>query len=159
MIVDFFKRGIAACVVVIAVCTFTANPTSGQRECCEGEIWLKWNRSQRKGFVDGYAFGFTEGYAGGCREGTRGWPGKIAPGYENDPLFKCSQLAPDFSKGTDFLEKSVTDFYLRYPQDRAIYITEVLYHVGKGLTLEEIHNFPFPRHERRPLPQGGGSSQ
>jgi hypothetical protein len=43
--------------------------------------------------------------------------------------------------------KSITDFYTRYPEDRDIYIREVIEQLRKGLTLEQIHNYPFWRHQ------------
>jgi len=69
------------------------------------------------------------------------------PADENDPVNQCRHQGPDFSKNTDYFVKTITDFYKRYPEDREIDIGEVLEQLGRGLTLEEVHNHPFPRHQ------------
>jgi hypothetical protein len=43
--------------------------------------------------------------------------------------------------------KSITDFYTWHPEDRDIYIREVTEQLRKGLTLEQIHSYPFWRHQ------------
>jgi len=109
-------------------------------------MWLKWTHDEREGYTFGYALGYSKGYGGGCRQGTKDWPVEVKGNVEDFPLNKCISKELDFSKGSDFLVKAVTDFYTMYPEDRDIYIDEVLDGLGKGLSLKEIHNYPFPRH-------------
>ena len=124
------KRTVLACSVVLAGwMILTAAPLAAQRVCCQGDLWLKWNHGMRESYVWGYTEGYVKGHMDGCKQ------------------IQCSQEQVDFSKGSDSLVKSVTDFYIRYPKDRDIYIDEILDLLGKGLTLEEIHNHPFWRHQ------------
>lgn len=139
------RRWYLACFAV-ALSIIVAEPVSGQRECCEGDRWLKWKPAARETFVFGYALGYGEGHSNGCFQGTKGWPDRAKLDYENDPRRKCLEQQLDFSKGTDYFVKAITDFYTRYPGDRDIYINEVLEQLGKGLTLEQIHGYPFVRH-------------
>jgi hypothetical protein len=115
--------------VVLALCILVTNPLRAQRVCCQGELWLKWSHSARESYVWGYTEGYTKGNMNSCNEGP------------------CSQQQVDFSRGSTYFVKSITDFYIRYPKDRDIYIDEILDLLGKGLTLEEIHNHPFWRHK------------
>jgi hypothetical protein len=129
MTIEQAKRAIFVCSVVLAVWMLAASPLSAQRVCCQGDLWLKWNHSVRESYVWGYTEGYTKGNMDGCKQG------------------QCSQQQVDFSKGSDYLVRSITDFYTRYPKDRDIYIDEILDLLGKGLTLEEIHHHPFWRHK------------
>jgi hypothetical protein len=49
--------------------------------------------------------------------------------------------------GSDYFIKEMTEFYKQYPQDRNLYLDEVLEQLAKGLTIEQIHNYPFFRRE------------
>jgi hypothetical protein len=123
-----------------------------QRECCEGNRWLKWSESRREAFVDGFLIGYQNGYVGGCVNGTANVPPEAKPGTEAGAITKCGDEMPDFSSGTIKLVRAVTDFYQQYPGDRDIYIHEILEQLGKGLTLEQIHNHPFMRHHTSEKP-------
>jgi len=131
---------------VVALSIFNSASLSAQRACCQGDWWLKWKPTARETFVFGYTLGYGNGHSNGCFQGTKGWPGRSKLDVANDPTSKCLEQIPDFSKGTDFFVKSITEFYKRYPEDRDIYVAEVLEQLGKGLTLEEIHHYPFMRH-------------
>ena len=54
----------------------------------------------------------------------------------------------DFSANTDELVDSITNFYTRYGDVRDVLPYEVLDSLGDGLSLEEIHKFPFMRHQQ-----------
>jgi len=129
MAIEQAKHAIFVCSVVLTAWMLAASPLSAQRVCCQGDLWLKWNHSARESYVWGYTEGYTKGNMDSCKQG------------------QCSQQQVDFSKGSDYLVRSITDFYTRYPKDRDIYIDEILDLLGKGLTLEEIHNHPFWRHK------------
>jgi hypothetical protein len=94
-------------------------------------MWLKWRHDARESYVLGYFERDIDGHGDGCE------PGVKAGAREVD---------------SDHLVKSVTDFYTRYPEDREIYIREVIGQLGRGLTLEQIHNYAFLR-RRTPPPQ------
>jgi len=55
--------------------------------------------------------------------------------------------AGDGVVNTERVAKSITDFYKRYPEDRDVSIREVIEQLRKGLTLEQIHTYPFWRHQ------------
>ena len=121
-------------------------PLLGQRGWPEGDHWLKWNQDAREKYVWGYTTAYAKGYGTACRQVDLAWTGNVQPGYENAVLNKCMKEQLDFSKGSDYLIKSVTDFYRRYPKDRDISIGELLDLLGKGLAVEEIHNQRFQGH-------------
>jgi hypothetical protein len=111
-----------------------------------GNTWLKWNHDEREKFVWGYTTAYSNGYGSACRQIAFEWAGPVQPGYQNAPLNKCLKGQLDFSKGSDPLIKSITDFYRRYPEDKDVSIEETLDLLGKGLSIEEIHNHPFQGH-------------
>jgi len=90
--------------------------------------------------VIGYVSGYSDGHRDGCEHGLATGQGAD---QQDDVEHRCTAKQLDFSKGTDFLVKSVTDFYTKYPDARDIYIYEVLDALAKNLTLEEVHRYPF----------------
>ena len=94
----------------------------------------------------GYIVGYSTGRWDGCGEIVKGAVKGNNPASENDPLHRCRHQGPDFSKNTSYFVNALTEFYTHYPGDRELDIGEVLEQLGSGLTLEEVHNHPFPRH-------------
>ena len=133
--------------IILSLTLLITLSMSGQRECCQANLWLKWTHDEREGYVSGYSIGYSAGYGSGCEQGTKDWPITVKGNVEDFPLNKCISKQPDFSKGSEFLIRAVTDFYNAYPSDRDIYINEILDQLGRGLTPQEIHNHQFPRHQ------------
>ena len=123
--------------IAMAVWMIAANPLFAQRVCCQGDLWLKWSQAARTSYVWGYTEGFTKGQRDGCQS---------IQDSKDRIQTKCPKEEPDFSRGSDSLVSSVTEFYTRYPKDRDIYIDEILDLLGKGLSLDQIHSHPFWRH-------------
>jgi|BogFormECP03_OM2_1039629.scaffolds.fasta_scaffold05784_2 hypothetical protein len=146
MNIERVSRLLLACSI-LALWTLEAGPLSGQHGGWPlGNAWLKWNHSEREKFVWGYTTAYSKGYGSACRQIALEWTGPVQPGYENAPLNKCLKGQLDFSKGSDTLIKSITDFYKRYPDDKDVSIEEILDLLGKGLSVEEVHNHPFEGH-------------
>jgi hypothetical protein len=124
MTIERPRRAFLTCSVILTVWILAASPLSGQRGWHQGDTWLKWKHDARETYVLGYFEGLTKGHGDACGQGTKGWVGEV---------------------NTDQLVRSITDFYTEYPEDRDVYIQEVIEQLGKGLTLEQIHNHPFPR--------------
>jgi hypothetical protein len=87
-----------------------------------------------------YVEAYYDGYANGCQEGTRLVPGTAQP-YDESPFNKCIDRKLDLTKGTD-LVKDVTEFYREYPENRNLFVREILQEIGKGRSLWDIHNRP-----------------
>jgi hypothetical protein len=139
---QFTRLAVLVCSAFVISLTLAAVPVKAQRPCCQGDEWLKLNHDVREWYVIGYVSGYSDGHKDGCEHGLRG------TGERDDAEHRCTVRQLDFSKGTDFLIKSVTDFYTKYPDARDIYIYEILDALGRKLTLEEIHRYPFMRHEQ-----------
>jgi hypothetical protein len=138
------RLSLFVCFAFLATLTLVASPLRAQRICCQGDEWLKLNHQVREWYVIGYVSGYSDGHKEGCEHGLQAQSAADDPG---DYRHRCTEQQLDFSKGTDFLVKSLTDFYTKYPDARDIYIYEVLDSLGKNLTLEEIHKYPFMRHK------------
>jgi hypothetical protein len=130
---------------ILAISTLAATSLSGQRAWHQGDTWMKWTRESRENFVFGYISGYSTAYGNVCRRMAIAPDVKPKPGSENLPMNVCLQGQLDFSKGTEYFVRNITDFYARYPGDRDIYINEVVEQLADNLTLEQIHNRPFPR--------------
>jgi hypothetical protein len=118
------------------------------RVCCEGEKWLGWSNEMRQAYVFAYVSAYSKGFAAGCAEGTRNIKVPKGGGLENDPTRKCRQKTPDFSRGTDYFVRSITDFYKRYPSDRDIYIDELIDCFADGLSVDDAHRHHFPSRDK-----------
>jgi hypothetical protein len=127
--------------IVFVILSFITPLTHAQRDSSEAKSWLRWSQKRREAYVVGYVEGYYRGYSLGCQEGTRDWPGPLQPGFDNFPVNKCLDQKLDLTKGID-LTKDVTTFYRRYPENRDLLIKEILEELGKGRSLEEIHNHP-----------------
>jgi hypothetical protein len=123
---EIAKRVLFGCCVVIAASFFFAKPLMGQRAWLQGDMWLKWSHDARESYVLGY-------FEGSTADHTQSHEQNSSP----------QVLEVDTAQ----MVKSITDFYTRYPEDRDIYIREVIEQLRKGLTLEQIHNYPFWRHQ------------
>lgn len=122
----------------------SARPVPAQRDCCQGDWWLKWNKDQRKTYFYGYAIGYSNGFLRGCERGSAG---SAVKGTELQPRFdRCMEHERDFSRGPDYFVEAVTSFYTGHPEVRDIYPYEVLDLLGKGLSVEQIRRYPFERH-------------
>jgi len=114
------------CVVIAALVFFSTRPLLGQRAWHQGDMWLKWSHDARESYVLGYFEGNTA---------------DRAKSHEQNSSPQVLEV------DTAQMVKSITGFYTRYPEDRDIYIREVIEQLRKGLTPEQIHNSPFWRHQ------------
>jgi hypothetical protein len=130
-------------VTLLLLLSLASSLTWAQRECCEGDSWLKWSPERRDAYVVGYILGYYGGYTHGCEEGTKHATAS-QPGVENFPVNQCIDQRFDYTKGID-LSKDITKFYQRYPENRNLLIKEILEELGKGKSIEDIHGNPqFP---------------
>jgi hypothetical protein len=131
---------IAGCLLLIVL----GKPARGTRVCCEGDAWLKWSDDIRQTYVGAYILGFKKGYGLGCTSAMEMLPPSTQPGVENDPHHRCLQQEPAFPPDTASMKESITQFYQRYPNDRDLYIEEIVFAVAAGSKLEQIHERHHP---------------
>jgi hypothetical protein len=108
-------------------------PLAGQRGWHQGDTWMKWNDSSRQAWFMGYAEGYTKARVELCEELFR------AEAKAESSANPCAAGTLDLSKGCDHFTKEMTEFYKRYPQDRDLYLDEVMEQLAKDLTFEQIH--------------------
>jgi len=118
-------------------------PLAGQRVWHQGDTWMNWNDGSRQAWFMGYGEGYSK-----ARVELRGELVR-AEAKAEPSANPCGAAALDLSKGSDYFIKEMTEFYKRYPQDRDLYIDEVMEQLAKGLTFEQIHKYPFFRHGPR----------
>ncbi len=148
MSVKMVRHVCFASAIVASSLLVAAKLSRGQRVFREGEIWLNWTGSEQEGYVYGFAAAYGAGYESACRRMDQLWKGPVGPGPENDPLRMCASGEIGFSEKPNYYVEQITEFYRRYPADRDLDIDEVLEQVGRGLTAEQIHCYPFPRKGR-----------
>jgi hypothetical protein len=76
------------------------------------------------------------------------WPVSGERASETDPLRECLAKETGLAESADHYAEAVTAFYTRYPHDRDISIEEVVEQFAKGLTVEQVHAYPFWRHDQ-----------
>src|SRR5271168_2202269 len=94
------KRMLLLGLLAAPIMLFSAHRLSGQRVCCQGDWWLKWNHDARESYVYGYTLGFSKGHLAGCEQGTKSSTGTPEPASESSPLQKCVHTELDFSRGS-----------------------------------------------------------
>jgi hypothetical protein len=109
---------------------------NGGPEHAQGNVWLRWPADHQLGYVQGWMDGGYWGYFDACTEARLAAPS--ARGLQE----KCmehiwsSHLTPE-----EYLAK-VTEFYSKYPEDRALPIRRLL---GKFLepdmTVDRVHKW------------------
>ena len=134
--------------IVILLCLCTSTPLLGTRTCCEGEQWLRWTDEVRQTYVLAFVLGYSKGYVKGCDIGGRNLATDSKPGLENDPTRNCRHEGLDFSKGTNYFVRLITDFYTRFPSDRDVYVEELIQCFAGGLSVEEAHKQHFPSRDQ-----------
>jgi hypothetical protein len=143
---------VIAVISVIALSTVLSNTLIATRACCEGDRWLRWSSDTREAYVFAYVLGYSNGFARGCTQAIEAESHSLEGNVKGDAAHACRQKAPDFSKGPTYFAKSITDFYGRYPEDRDIYIDELIQSFAHGLGVEEAHRQHYPSRDKSVSP-------
>lgn len=122
----------------------------------DGEIWMKWDKSQRVGFIDGYIQGRRQGYQKGC--GTAGELfSQRAVDTTYDLLGHCLGSEKGFTAPIERYEEEITEFYKKYPTDLEVPMTYVLRFLSDeyGKDPEQIHEWylSYKSHDRSAQPK------
>jgi hypothetical protein len=110
----------------------------------EGEWWLNSSEDVRQTCVGAYVLGFKKEYGSGCLKATEVLPPNTGTGPENNPRHMCLQQGPNFPESTASITSLITEFYQRYPNDRDLYVEEIIASLGAGETLDRIHESHHP---------------
>lgn len=105
-------------------------------EGAEGDLWLSWGDGERLGFSRGFVQGYTVGWRRACSEAA-----ELTP---NDPYLysKCLNLRGDLLARAEFYRDTATEFYSKYPEDRALPINRLFQELLKpGITVQKIHQW------------------
>jgi hypothetical protein len=109
---------------------------NGGPEFAQGNLWMHWTADHQLGFVQGWMEGSYWGYFDACTEARIAAP--TAAGIQD----KCMAHIPATHQSSEEYSARVTEFYSKYPQDRALPIRRLL---GKflepGMTAEGVHKW------------------
>jgi hypothetical protein len=151
MVAHKSRRTLAASAFIILLLLSAPCLLWPQRLCCEGDTWIKWTEEHREDFVRAYILGNSEGYSQACYKMASYWPSPVVVSNKNNPLSQCLKRMPDFSKGPEYFAKQITQLYTLHPEDRILLTTEILEALGKGKSLQDIHQHPpFPMQSLSP---------
>ena len=108
-----------------------------------GDDWLHMTAGEKTYFAEGYQRGSLAGHTDACElfsdQSKEHLPPVSTPsGILLDP---CQGRARNWSKGTEELVKQIDTFYLRFPSDRGIHLTNLIQNLSdqSQLTIEQIH--------------------
>ena len=127
--------------LALSIMVLTAPLAHGQRDGSEAASWLRWSPSHRDSYVVGYLEGYYRGFSLGCEAAVSDQAVPLESGAGNLPLDKCMNKKLNFTEWLE-LPKEITALYERYPENRNLYIKEILEELGKGRTINEIHYHP-----------------
>ena len=85
--------GLISCVVILLAIVLEVRPVAAQRQCCQGDLWLKFDHSSRERYVDGYLLGYSRGHEKGCEDSAK---------RHNSSADDCGIQPFDLSKDTQF---------------------------------------------------------
>jgi len=109
----------------------------------EGDEWLKWDSNARAVYVRAYVQGLQQGYTQGCEAGINAGRPRLKSDDVVEFHKECWSHFPISTRDSMQIVDSVTKFYLAYPKERYIYISDILLGLHAGLTLEQIHDSPM----------------
>lgn len=108
-----------------------------------GDAWLRMKPGERVYFIEGYRRGSSAGHVDACDLFSEPIKRQLPPvstpsGILLDP---CQGRTRNWSKGTEELVRQIDDFYVRFPGDRGVHVTNLIQNLSdqSGLTIEQIH--------------------
>jgi hypothetical protein len=109
---------------------------NGPTDIAQGDLWVGWSADHRLGYVQGLLDGTYSGYSDACTEAQIAAPS--LPRL-ND---KCLAHIPTPRLKSEEYTSMVTEFYSRYPQDRALPIKRlVMKFLEPGMTVDGVHKW------------------
>ena len=112
------------------------------REMGVGDDWLRWDAERQRIYVLTYFHGYLDGTFEACLQVDRLFS---PPGGVTDPkdtiVSRCMDTSRNFSKTPDEYIRFVTEYYQRFPEERALparCILQELYD-GRNVSVEDLH--------------------
>jgi len=109
---------------------------NGGPELAQGNVWMSWSTDHRLGYVQGWMDGGYWAYFDACTEA------RLAAPTVRNLQEKCMEHIPSSHLTPEEYSAKVTEFYSKYPQDRALPIRRLL---GKflepGMTADGVHKW------------------
>jgi len=137
---------IASCLVVGATNAQNQTPlrslpipearVNGPTDIAQGDLWMTWSADHRLGYVQGLLEGSHSGYFDACTEAQIAAP--TLPRL-ND---KCMAHIPAARLQSEEYTAMVTEFYSKYPQDRALPIARLTMKLlERDMSIDGVHRW------------------
>jgi hypothetical protein len=138
-----FKLGVCISIATLMALLLLVRPVRAVWIGSEGQEWLSWDAGTRATYVRAYIHGLQEGYSKGCEAGIAA----AQPRLKYDDAVRihqdCWSRFPISTQDSDKFISSITRFYSTYPNQRFLYISDVLDALHAGRSVEQIHeHFP-----------------
>lgn len=109
---------------------------SGPEDIPQGTLWMEWAADHQLGYVQGWVDGAYWEYFNACTQA-----GIAAPSVP-DIQQKCLEHIPTRHLSVEAYAARVTEFYSKYPQDRALPIRRLLEKlVDPQMTVDGVHKW------------------
>jgi len=109
---------------------------SGGPESAQGNVWLRLSADHQLGYVQGLLEGTFYGYLHACTKAQI--VARSVPHLQE----KCMENAPAAHLKSEQYMALVTEFYSKYPQDRALPMRRLLEKLLKpGMTTDGVHKW------------------
>lgn len=136
MSLGLFGQGMAQDVPPVRSLPMSEAKVNGGPEFAQGNMWLHWSADHQLGYVQGLMDGSYWGYFDACTEARIAAPS--IPKLQD----KCMERIPAAHLKPEEYTAKVTEFYSKYPQDRALPIRRLF---GKflepGMTADGVHKW------------------
>jgi hypothetical protein len=109
----------------------------------DGDNWLGWDESERKGFIRGYLSGYKSGHNQGCGEAIAFLVPDGTISHGPDPKAQCENSQFFFPHNADHYVQLITSFYQMYPTDREIPLPMMMWLLSdqQNKTPAQIHEW------------------
>jgi hypothetical protein len=109
---------------------------NGPTESAQGNLWMGWSADHRLGYVQGWLEGSYWGYFNACTEAQL--EAQSIPDIQD----KCLVHIPSAHLTSEAYADTVTEFYSKYPQDRALPIRRLLRRLLEpDMTVDGVHKW------------------
>jgi hypothetical protein len=125
----------------------TSTIFSTHRRDGDGNLWLRWDQSERKTYLSGYLDGYHSGHDEGCGTAIDILAPTPSQLRLKDPSRNCNNAEAHWLNPDQSYADQITDFYSRFPDERDVPLPFMLWAMSGGneWSAQKIHEWHLAR--------------
>lgn len=132
-------KNISRLISMVLILLLWCLPARALKNGSEGQEWVQWTPETRVIYIRAFAAGMQDGYGRGCHAGISAISPRNMGDVDAKASEKCWKAYPFLSGDPVRFVKVITDFYVAYPEQRYLDISDVLFQASNGHSAKEIH--------------------